>query len=96
MQDLWSCLAAAHKSSALPVTHDLDEAFLLADRLILMSGGSKTGDTVLAEWPLTPVLGPPGPDGERAELVSGRDLRTVSLRRKISQRLFFETRSKYR
>ncbi|MDR1085938.1 MAG: ABC transporter ATP-binding protein [Deltaproteobacteria bacterium] len=58
MQQLLLNLLRAHRSSALLVTHDLDEALALADRLILI--GREAGGTKLADWDLNSSLGTTG------------------------------------
>ena len=58
MQELLLTLLRRHGSSALLVTHDLDEALLLADRLLLMTG--EKGGSGLREWKLTDIFAAAG------------------------------------
>jgi NitT/TauT family transport system ATP-binding protein len=55
MQELLLRIVFGHNSSALLVTHDLDEALLVADRLLLMAGSA--GGTEISEWKLSGILG---------------------------------------
>jgi NitT/TauT family transport system ATP-binding protein len=60
MQELLLRIVRSHNSSALLVTHDLDEALLVADRLLLMAGsagGAESGGTEISEWDLCGILG---------------------------------------
>ena len=50
MQDLLRTLISRHNASAVMVTHDIDEALILADRAILI--GNKPGRQI-GEWTLT-------------------------------------------
>jgi NitT/TauT family transport system ATP-binding protein len=82
IQELLLNLIRAHRSSALLVTHDLDEAMFLADRLLLMdrSGGSHG----LEELDLNRLLG--ADRGDEA----GRGRRSalfMNLREEISAKL---------
>ncbi len=43
LQDLLLSLTQAHGTAALLVTHDLDEALYLSDRVLLMTGSGKSG-----------------------------------------------------
>jgi NitT/TauT family transport system ATP-binding protein len=58
MQQLLLSLMRTHQSSALMVTHDLDEALILADRLFLMRREPRS--TSLTSWDLNDLLGPAG------------------------------------
>lgn len=55
MQELLAKLVHKHASAAVIVTHDIDEALRVADRVLLM-GGRPAGIT--GEWHLTEALGP--------------------------------------
>jgi NitT/TauT family transport system ATP-binding protein len=84
MQQLLLNLLRAHHSSALLVTHDLDEALALADRLILM--GRESGATKLADWDLNASLGTTGsPAAPALRLSAGRLFQ--ELRAEIAGRL---------
>lgn len=50
MQQLLRSVCQRHHTAAVLVTHDIDEALLLADRLVLIGG--RPGRT-LAQWPVT-------------------------------------------
>ncbi len=54
MQSLLVQLVHKHGSSAIIVTHDIDEALRVSDRILLM-GGAPAG--IVGEWQLTAVLG---------------------------------------
>ena len=56
MQDLFGRLRARHGFAALLVTHDVDEALLLADRALLLDGGR------IAEEITVPLTYPRAPD----------------------------------
>jgi NitT/TauT family transport system ATP-binding protein len=56
MQELLLSLMRTHQSSALMVTHDIDEALCLSDRLILMRKDCFA--TSLEAWDLNAILGP--------------------------------------
>jgi ABC-type nitrate/sulfonate/bicarbonate transport system ATPase subunit len=55
MQELLLSLIRSHHSSAVLVTHDLDEALALSDRLLLMH--RSPDQTLLTSWNLTDLLG---------------------------------------
>lgn len=52
MQALLLKLVAAHRTAAVLVTHDIDEALLLADRILLLGGAPAQ---VLGEWRIEPA-----------------------------------------
>ena len=55
MQDLFGRLRARHRFAALLVTHDVDEALLLADRALVLDGGRITEELpVRLEHPRAP------------------------------------------
>lgn len=63
MQGLLQGIIARHGTAAILVTHDIDEAMILADRIVLLGGspGRAIGEWTVAEThprdPLTPALG---------------------------------------
>ncbi|MDR1920381.1 MAG: ATP-binding cassette domain-containing protein [Candidatus Adiutrix sp.] len=82
MQDL--LLDIIHKSgtSALIVTHDMDEALMIADRLLLMT--KEAGKTKFVSWDLESLL------GKAADGAARRNRRTAvfqDLREEIASRL---------
>jgi len=55
MQDLFGRLRARHGFAALLVTHDVDEALLLADRALVLDGGRIADELVIPlEHPRAP------------------------------------------
>ncbi|MCG5500274.1 ABC transporter ATP-binding protein [Ectothiorhodospira lacustris] len=56
MQDLLTRLVHQHASAAFLVTHDIDEALRVADRILLMGGSPAQ---IMGEWHLLDSLGPP-------------------------------------
>jgi NitT/TauT family transport system ATP-binding protein len=60
MQELLLNITRKYRSAALIVTHDMDEALMIADRLILMT--KEHGETRLTEWNLRSILGSAGED----------------------------------
>ncbi len=65
MHALMRRLAAAHQPAVLLVTHDVDEAIQLADRVIVLEDGRLAADL--------PVALPPGPlRGEAASVLRAR------------------------
>jgi len=70
MQALLQKITAHHGTAAVLVTHDIDEALILADRIILIgdSPGRKIGEWTLAtEHPRDPLE--PGLSGIRLEIM---------------------------
>jgi NitT/TauT family transport system ATP-binding protein len=55
MQALLTELVHRHASAALLVTHDIDDALRVSDRVLLM-GGRPSG--IVGEWGLLDALGP--------------------------------------
>jgi NitT/TauT family transport system ATP-binding protein len=81
MRELLLGLMRAHGSSALMVTHDIDEALCLSDRLVLMRRGYDNTD--LREWDLNALLGP-ARRGERPALRKSGSPAFSELREEIS------------
>ena len=51
MQDLLIELAHQHQSAALLVTHDIDEALRIGDRVLLLAGGQDGKPaSIVGEW----------------------------------------------
>jgi NitT/TauT family transport system ATP-binding protein len=72
MQELLINVLRRHRGSALLVTHDLDEAILLADRLMLMGGAQPS--SILKEWNIKEIF---KDNGERTSLsLERRDRRS--------------------
>jgi NitT/TauT family transport system ATP-binding protein len=85
MQELLLGIIHSHGSSALLVTHDLDEALLLADRLLLMTGTK--GAAGLREWKVKEIF---AAGTAPRQGVSGRDRRSglfLDLREEIADSL---------
>ena len=59
MHVLLSKLCAAHRPAVLLVTHDVDEAIVLADRVIVLDDGVVSSDLRI-ELPARPLAGRPG------------------------------------
>ncbi|HIJ62372.1 MAG TPA: ABC transporter ATP-binding protein [Rhodospirillaceae bacterium] len=56
MHVLVKTLVARHRPGVLLVTHDVDEAIVLADRILIMSGGVIDRDYLVADYPERRVL----------------------------------------
>jgi sulfonate transport system ATP-binding protein len=77
MHELVSALWAAHKPSVLLVTHDVDEALLLADRVLVLADG-RIGTEVTPGEPHPRDRAMYGFSGMRAELLSALGVETQS------------------
>ncbi|MDR0828179.1 MAG: ABC transporter ATP-binding protein [Desulfovibrio sp.] len=85
MQELLLGIIHTHKSSALIVTHDIDEALIIADRLLLMT--KEAGGANIADWDLGKILGNTR-EGEFGEAKRHRrSTAFMDLREEISSRL---------
>ncbi|GFH63184.1 MAG: nitrate/sulfonate/bicarbonate ABC transporter ATP-binding protein [Candidatus Desulfovibrio kirbyi] len=91
MQELLLDIIHKYRSSALIVTHDMDEALLIADRLILMT--KENGETRLAEWNLRDILGKArGADSDNAQHYR-RSSTFMDLKEEIAESLAYSTKA---
>ncbi len=69
MQSLFGRLRAAHGFAALLVTHDVDEALLLADRLLVLDGG-RIAEEIEVDLPHPRAVDAPGFGALRRKLLA--------------------------